>query len=148
MLKKKINKITVAVSGGFDPLHVGHVRMMRAAKELGDELIVIMNNDNWLKYKRNHVFMSEAERKEIVEALSCVDKVILTNHEPDTKDISICRELEKIKPDIFVNGGDRTQKNIPEVATCEEIGCKMVFSVGGDKVQSSSLLLKKHRERG
>lgn len=145
MMRNK--KIVVAVSGGFDPLHIGHVRMMGVAKKLGDELIVIMNNDNWLKYKRNHVFMPEQERKEIIEALACVDKVVLTSHEPDTKDISICKELKKIRPDIFVNGGDRTQKNIPEIATCKEIGCKMIFNVGkGGKVQSSSLLLDKYRE--
>ena len=148
MLKRKTNKITVvAVSGGFDPIHIGHVRMMRAAKELGDELVVILNNDNWLKYKRNYIFMPEQERKEIIEALACVDKVVLTNHKPNTKDISICKELEKIRPDIFINGGDRIQKNIPEVATCKKIGCKMVFNVGGEKVQSSSLLLDKYRER-
>ena len=145
-MKKKKKKV-VMVSGGFDPLHVGHVRMFQKAKALGDELVVVINNDNWLKKKKGYIFMSQKERKEIVEALACVDKVILTNHSKNSKDMSVCAELKKIKPHIFANGGDRTHKNIPEKATCKEIGCKMVFNLGqGGKVQSSSWLLKKFWE--
>lgn len=140
--RKKKKSIVVAVSGGFDPPHVGHVCMFEAAKKLGDKLVVIMNNDNWLRYKRGFVFMPERERKELVESFRPVDKVVLTCHRRGTKDISVCRALERVRPDIFANGGDRTKKNIPEVATCEKIGCKMVFNVGhGGKMQSSSWLL-------
>lgn len=145
----KIKKqIVVAVSGGFDPLHAGHVRLFKDAKKLGDKLFIILNNDNWLMYKKGFVFMKEKERKEIVESLSSVDKVVLTSHSNNSKDISICKELKKIKPDIFANGGDRTRKNIPEVAVCKEIKCKMVFNVGhGGKIQSSSDLVKKQKSK-
>ena len=72
---------TVAVSGGFDPVHVGHVRMFAAAKALGDKLVIILNNDNWLTtFKKDKPFMPEAERKEIIEALEMVDEVVLTDH--------------------------------------------------------------------
>jgi len=140
--------IIVAVSGGFDPLHYGHVRYLKAAKDLGDRLLVIINNDNWLKLKKGFVFMPEAERKEIIEALKYVDEVVLSDHESGTQDMSICNELKKYQPDIFAKGGDRTYDNIPEVPVCEAIGCQMVFDVGvGGKVQSSSELVKKYQSR-
>jgi D-beta-D-heptose 7-phosphate kinase/D-beta-D-heptose 1-phosphate adenosyltransferase len=141
-------KIVVAASGGFDPIHVGHVRMFQEAKKLGDELVVILNNDNWLRAKKIHIFMPEAERKEVIEALGVVDRVILTHHKKGDKDTSVCRELMELKPDIFANGGDRKLDNIPEVPVCESIGCEMVFNVGnGGKVQSSSWLLKDYVDR-
>lgn len=144
-MKKKNKKIVVAVSGGFDPIHIGHIDMFGEAKELGDELVVILNNDNWLQKKKGHVFMPQQERKEIIEALKPVDRVILTDHKPNPNDMSVCRELEKLRPDIFANGGDRTKQNIPEVATCEKINCKMIFGVGKrGKIQSSSWLLDKY----
>jgi len=143
-----MKKIVVVVSGGFDPIHVGHVRMFQRAKSLGDELVVILNNDNWLMKKKSFVFMPEKERKEIVESLTSVDRVILTGHKKNSTDMSVCAELKKIKPDIFANGGDRTKKNIPEVPVCEKIGCKMVFGIGdGGKVQSSSWLLAEFAEK-
>jgi len=140
----KNKKIRVAVSGGFDPLHIGHIRLFKEAKKLGDELIVILNNDNWLRQKKGFVFIPEKERKEILEAIKWVDKVVLTSHQPHTKDMSVNKELKKIKPNIFANGGDRTADNIPEVAVCRQLGCKMMFNVGrGGKIQSSSWLLNK-----
>ncbi len=143
--KKKKSKIVVAVSGGFDPIHIGHLRFFKEAKKLGDELVVILNNDNWLKKKKSHIFMNQKERKEIIKALRGVDKVILTKHHRDPKDMSVCRELLGLRPDIFANGGDRRLDNIPEVGVCQQISCKMVFNVGkGGKVQSSSWLLKKY----
>lgn len=143
---KDKNKI-VAVSGGFDPVHIGHVRMFIAAKKLGDKLVVILNNDNWLKKKKGYVFMHEKERKEILEAFSVVDKVIITKHSRNPKDMSVCDALRQVKPDIFANGGDRKLDNTPEVQVCKEIKCKMVFNVGkGGKVQSSSWLVNKHRK--
>lgn len=141
-MAKKNNKIVV-VSGGFDPIHIGHIRLFKQAKKLGDKLVVIINNDNWLNKKKKHVFMPEQERKEIIKELECVDDVVLTMHKKNTKDMSVCSDLEKIKPDIFANGGDRKKTNIPEVATCKKVGCKMVFNVGGGKIQSSSWLVKK-----
>lgn len=137
------NKTVVAVSGGFDPLHVGHVRMFAAAKKLGDELVVILNNDNWLMKKKGYVFMREKERKEVIGALQMVDRVVITKHPKNPKDISVVAELKRVKPNIFANGGDRTYDNIPEVPACKKLRCKMVFGVGkGGKVQSSSWLLQ------
>ncbi|MBI4095111.1 MAG: adenylyltransferase/cytidyltransferase family protein [Candidatus Liptonbacteria bacterium] len=149
MKKKKGKKeIVVVVSGGFDPLHVGHVRLFREAKKLGDKLVVVLNNDHWLRKKKLHVFMPDHERKEVIEALGMVDKVVLTSHPKNPKDMSVCSELKRVKPHIFANGGDRNKKNIPEVPVCNEIGCKMVFSVGrGGKMQSSSWLLADYLKR-
>src|ERR1035437_3767043 len=101
-MKKKI----VAVAGGFDPIHIGHVRMFQAAKKLGDELVVILNNDNWLTDKKGKPFMSEAERKEVIEAIKGVDRVVLTDHTLGDPDKSVCRALKEIKPHIFAHGGD------------------------------------------
>jgi D-beta-D-heptose 7-phosphate kinase/D-beta-D-heptose 1-phosphate adenosyltransferase len=141
-VRKKKKKVVVAVSGGFDPIHVGHIRMFREAKKLGDELVVILNNDNWLRAKKIHVFMPEQERKEVLEALGPVDRVVVTKHGKQPKDMSVCRELAELRPNIFANGGDRKLDNIPEVPLCNEIGCKMIFNVGdGGKMQSSSWLL-------
>lgn len=148
MLNKQREKIVVAVSGGFDPIHVGHVRMFQEARKLGNELVVILNNDNWLKAKKGFVFMPQEERKEIIEALACVDRVVLTEHPENPSDMSICRELLILKPHIFSNGGDRHRRNIPEVAVCESVSCKMVFNVGkGGKIQSSSWLLENYKSK-
>lgn len=146
-LKMKNNsKKIVAVSGGFDPIHIGHVRMFEEAKKLGDELVVILNNDNWLRLKKGYVFMPEHERKEIIEAFESVDRVIVSGHKKNTKDISISKELRSIRPHVFAKGGDRHRGNVPtpEVLVCDEIGCKIVNNVGhGGKVQSSSWLVNK-----
>lgn len=147
---KKNNKkpVVVAVSGGFDPLHIGHVRMFEEAKKRGDKLVVILNNDNWLMKKKGYTFMPETERAELIRSLGVVDDVLITSHGREVEDRSVCAELIKLKPDIFVNGGDRTFDNIPEVPVCDEIGCKMIFGIGkGGKVQSSSWLTDKIARR-
>ena len=142
---KKPKKI-VMVSGGFDPVHIGHVRLFNEAKKLGNELVILLNNDNWLKLKKGYVFMPEHERKEIIEAFEAVDRVILSSHKKNTKDISVIEDIKIIRPHIFAKGGDRTYNNIPEVPICEELKCEMIFNVGmGGKVQSSSELVKKKR---
>lgn len=134
----------MAVSGGFDPLHPGHIRLFKRAKTLGDKLVVILNNDNWVMKKKSYVFMHEKERKEVIEAIRWVDEVVISKHPKNPQDMSVAQALKKFKPDIFANGGDRTKKNIPEVAVCQKIGCKMVFNVGkGGKIQSSSWLVDK-----
>ena len=138
---KRPVKKTVAVSGGFDPVHIGHVRMFEAAKALGDRLVVIINNDNWLKKKKGFVFMPEQERAEVIRSFRVVDEVLLTSHGENPTDMSVCDALRLLKPHIFANGGDRVHDNVPEVAVCAEVGTKMVFGVGhGGKVQSSSWL--------
>lgn len=135
------DKVVVAVCGGFDPIHVGHVRHFRDAKKLGDVLVVMLNTDDWLVKKKGYIFMPFEERKEIIESIRYVDKVIPVI---DT-DGSVAKTLEQLKPDIFAKGGDRTITNIPksEIDVCEKLGIKIVFSVGGGKVQSSSWLIDK-----
>lgn len=147
-MKKKSKKV-VMVSGGFDPVHIGHVRMFHEAKKLGGRLVVVINNDNWLRLKKGYAFMPEHERKEIIEAFGPVDEVVLTGHAENTKDISVCEELRKIRPHIFANGGDRKPDGdpVPEVLVCRELGIEMVYNVGhGGKVQSSSELVKKAKK--
>jgi cytidyltransferase-like protein len=144
----KKGKTIVAVSGGFDPIHIGHVRMFERAKALGDELVVILNNDHWLRAKKQHIFMPERERMEVIRALRPVDRVVLTKHGKDPKDMSVCRELRELRPHIFANGGDRKLGNVPEVPVCGEIGCEMIFNIGeGGKIQSSSWLLEDYVEK-
>lgn len=145
---KNQKPVVVAVSGGFDPLHFGHVRLFKEARKLGDKLVVILNNDNWLRKKKGQGFMPEAERKEVLEALVCVDQVVLSAHPENSEDMSVCAELAQIRPDIFANGGDRTNKNIPEFEVCRKMGCRVAFGVGGDKIQSSSWLLAKVNAEG
>lgn len=134
--------VVVAVSGGFDPVHVGHARMFEEAKKMGDKLVVILNNDHWLKKKKGYAFMPEAERAELIRHIKWVDEVVITGHTPDDDDMSVVAELIALKPDIFANGGDRKFGNIPEVPVCEQHGITMIFNIGhGGKVQSSSWLL-------
>lgn len=137
----------VVVSGGFDPLHHGHIRMFKSAKALGTKLVVVLNNDNWLKAKKGYVFMPEHFRAEVIEAIKYVDEVYITEHLDNDRDMSVCEALRDINPDIFANGGDRFKDNIPEVAVCEELDIEMVFNVGGEKVASSSDLVEWSKEK-
>lgn len=145
MAEEQRKPIVVAISGGFDPIHIGHVRYMQEAKKLGDVLVLILNNDYWLKLKKGHAFMPQDERKEVLESIACVDRVILSSHTDGTDDYSVCEDLRALRPDIFANGGDRKPDNdpVPEVAVCEELGIHMVYNVGkSGKVQSSSWLIE------
>lgn len=138
----------VAVSGGFDPIHVGHVRMMQESKALGDKLVVILNNDHWLRLKKGFVFMPERERKEIIEAFPFVDRVVLTDHTARDKDMSVSRMLRKLKPVVFANGGDRTSATTPEDSLCLELNIAREYNVGkGGKVQSSSGMVRTAAEK-
>jgi cytidyltransferase-like protein len=136
---------TVAISGGFDPVHIGHIRLMEEGRALGDRLVVILNNDNWLKKKKGYAFMEEKEREAVLRAIRYVDDVIITKHPKDPKDMSVCETLEELRPDIFVNGGDRNPDNSPasEHDLCQKLGIEMIFNVGGEKAQSSSELVKR-----
>ena len=101
-MPRKINKEKkiVVVSGGFDPVHIGHLRMFEEAKKLGDYLIVILNNDNWLKKKKGYIFMPENERMEILKGFRAIDEVVLTSHKESPTDMSVCNELISIHPHI------------------------------------------------
>ena len=137
-MRKKI----VAVSGGFDPIHVGHVRMIRAAATHG-HVIVIANSDSWLMRKKGYVFMPWSERAEIIRNIKGVTAVF----EADDDDNTVTESLLKLKPDIFANGGDRKTKNTPEMEVCDELGIEMIWNVGGGKIQSSSELVANQRRK-
>ena len=130
-MSKKLT--SVAVSGYFDPIHVGHLEFLELAKKLGDTLTVIINNNLQAELKKGSTFMDEKDRMEIVAALRCVDEVFLSI---DT-DKSVCKSLEHIKPDIFANGGDRSLDEIPETAVMKKYNIKMVDGLGS-KIRSSS----------
>jgi cytidyltransferase-like protein len=135
-------KISV-ISGGFDPLHSGHISYIREASKLGDKLIVLLNSDEWLIRKKGKFFMPFDERLNIIENLSLVDEVIGFEDDEVGSCVSGLREVQnKYKRDeiIFCNGGDRNKINIPEMVL-EDIVFE--FSVGGDdKLNSSSWILK------
>lgn len=132
--------VTVAISGGFDPLHIGHLEYIKQAKLLGDKLVVILNSDEFLMKKKGYIFMPYNERKTILESIKYIDDVIPCFDEDET----VSKTLSYLKPDIFAKGGDRTYDNIPqsEKDICEKCSIKLVFGIGGEKIQSSSELVK------
>ena len=125
--------IRVAVSGYFDPIHIGHLDYLELAKKLGDKLVVIVNNNHQCKLKKGKPFMDELDRIRIVESLGIVDEVFLSID----SDRSVCKSLEEIKPDIFANGGDRSTSEVPESVVCKKYNIEMVDGLG-DKIRSSS----------
>lgn len=123
----------VAVSGYFDPIHVGHLEYLRLSKKLGDKLVVIVNNNHQCALKKGKPFMDEKDRVEIVRSLEMVDEVFLSIDD----DKSVCKSLEKIKPHIFANGGDRSTGEVPESTVCKKYNIQMTDGLG-DKIRSSS----------
>jgi len=142
---EKKNKI-VMVSGGFDPLHLGHLIHFKEAKKLGDKLIVVIDGDSYVINKKGKIFMPVEDRKAIIEELKCVDEVIAL--EKDKTNIS--EAILKIKPNILAKGGDvisLEKFSEEEIEACRNVGCLMLFNVGGsEKIRSSSDLLKKWSE--
>jgi D-beta-D-heptose 7-phosphate kinase/D-beta-D-heptose 1-phosphate adenosyltransferase len=124
---------TVAVSGGFDPIHDGHIALIREAAKHGD-VIVILNSDEWLKRKKGYAFMDYQQRSAIIYAIKGVLDVVPA----DDGDGTVCATLAKLRPDYFANGGDRKPDNTPELRLCTELGIKPLFNIGGEKVASSS----------
>jgi D-beta-D-heptose 7-phosphate kinase/D-beta-D-heptose 1-phosphate adenosyltransferase len=133
----------VVVSGGFDPLHSGHIAMFKSAKELGDRLLVAVNSDAWLVRKKGRAFMPLHERTGIITNLSCVDEIVMGYDDSDGSSTDALRRVkEKYPMDeiIFANGGDRNMFNIPEMAV---EGVTFNFGVGGGhKANSSSWILE------
>lgn len=129
---------TICVSGGFDPLTVGHVSLIEEAKLYG-KVVVILNSDDWLLRKKGYHFMPYSDRYRILMALSDVGQVIPVNDIDGT----VCTALRAFKPDYFANGGDRTLNNTPELDVCRELGITPVFNIGGGKISSSSELVKR-----
>lgn len=131
----------VATSGGFDPLHIGHLRCIQQSKQNGNDiLVVIVNGDGFLTRKKGKPFMPLAERMEIIDGLRDVNFV--TTWDDGTQ--NVVGALEILKPDVFTKGGDRSSADkVPEAEVCARIGCTIRYGVGGtDKVQSSSDLIK------
>ena len=154
-------KNVIIVSGGFDPVHKGHIRMFREAANFGANVIVGLNSDEWLTRKKGKPFMKFEERKEILEGFRYVNQVLTIDDTDDTASDLIRRvhslydgeEHEHNYSDLghmgmtdyykiyFANGGDRTSKNVPEMKVCKELDVTMLWGVGGGKIQSSSWLI-------
>lgn len=135
---------TVIASGYMNPLHVGHLAYLEAARALGDSLIVIVNSDAQVKLKGRIPFMNEEDRMNIVGALRCVDEVVLSIDTDRTVRDTLRMIADRIDgPIIFANGGDATRETVPEVDVCEDLGIELAFGVGGGKIAASSGFLKK-----
>ena len=126
------------VSGGFDPIHIGHIKLIEEASKHGD-VIVALNSDEWLIKKKGYAFMNWSERKYIMSNIKGVKKVVSFDDSSGTA----CDAIETYTPDYFANGGDRYIKNTPEILTCKKLGVETIWFVGGGKVQSSSDLIEK-----
>jgi len=141
-MSEEENRPTVLVSGGFDPVHVGHIRLILDASTFGD-VIVVANSDQWLYRKKGFVFMTFEQRKEI---LNSIKGVVLVDSVDDT-DGTVCEAIKRLKPTYFANGGDRGKTNTPEIAVCESLGIEMLWGIGGDnKAESSSELVKRAQQ--
>lgn len=140
----KYRNKTIAISGGFDPIHVGHLRMFQHAKELVGEngqLIIILNDNEYLLRKKGRYFMTQSDRAELLGALTCIDSVY--QYTSDTDDVGDA--LRTLKPDLFGNGGDVDNlSKIREYDVCRELGIEMVLGLGGDNGVHSSILFKKY----
>ena len=132
----------VLVTGGFDPIHKGHIEYFKEAKLLGDKLIVGLNSDHWLTRKKGKPFMDLENRAMVIQSLNMVDEVIIFNDEDNTSCHAIHQALQFYDEVIFANGGDRLISNIPEYEKySNDERVKFVCNVGGDKTESSSWLL-------
>lgn len=135
-MKEELKRKIITVSGGCDPCHSGHIRMILEAATYGD-VVVILNSDDWLVRKKGYKFMGWEERAEILMGIKGVVDVVPV----DDSDGTVCEALRRIRPDYFANGGDRKPGNTPEGDVCAELGIEMVWNVGGGKTQSSSWLI-------
>ena len=134
---------TIMVSGGFDPIHVGHLRMIKEASQWGP-VIVVINSDDWLKRKKGYIFMPWKERAEILGSI----KGVVMVSQVDDSDGTVCEAIQRLKPNAFANGGDRKKENTPEMTVCDKLGVQMLWGVGGvDNPQSSSWLVNKAMEQ-
>jgi cytidyltransferase-like protein len=137
-LRPKLGNI-VATSGGFDPIHPGHISCIINSKKYGDTLVVIVNGDSFLAAKKGRPFQNLETRSLIVSGITGVDYVIPFEIKDDQ---TVSKALEKIQPRVFTKGGDRVDKaSLPEWDTCEKYNIEIVFGVGEEKKWSSSWFL-------
>ena len=148
MNKENWIKNVIIVSGGFDPVHKGHIRMFREAANLGHQVIIGLNSDEWLSRKKGKPFMKWEERAEILESCKFINQVISFDDSDDTASDSIKKVFDMYSADssdyniYFANGGDRGKGNVPELDTCKDLNVVMLWGIGGGKIQSSSDLIK------
>jgi cytidyltransferase-like protein len=138
----------IVISGYFNPIHSGHIDYIKSAKQRGDVLVVIVNNDNQVELKGSVPFQNENERFKIVNNIKGVDRTVLSIDEDST----VCESLRMVYKTyendpffhqmFFCNGGDRKEGGVPEDILTEELGINMLYNIGGEKVQSSSELIK------
>jgi len=131
-----VRRTLVMISGGFDPLHVGHLDMIQEAGKFGN-VVIALNSDEWLMRKKGYVFMPWEDRRRLLTALLGVQRVVAVQDGDGT----VCEALGAIRPDYFANGGDRGKRNTPEVEMCERLGISLAWNVGGGKTRSSSGLV-------
>ncbi len=144
-MKENWTKNVIILSGGFDPVHKGHLRMFREASNLGHQVIVGLNSDEWLTRKKGEPLMKFEERKEIIEGCKYVNQVLSFDDKDDTandliKKVNELYENKNVKL-YFANGGDRKKGNVPEKTMCKYLGVTMLWGMGGGKIQSSSWLI-------
>ena len=145
MNKEEWIKNVIIVSGGFDPVHKGHIRMFREAANLGHQVIIGLNSDEWLSRKKGKPFMKWEERAEILESCKFVTQVLSMDDTDDTASDIIKQVANLYKNQdmniYFANGGDRKKGNVPELDVCKDLNVVMLWGIGGGKIQSSSWLI-------
>ena len=147
MNKENWKKNVIIVSGGFDPVHKGHIRMFREAANLGAQVVVGLNSDEWLTRKKGKPFMKWDERAEILESCKFISQVIPFDDSDDTANEAIRNVYDMFDYQnkdyniYFANGGDRGKGNVPELDICRDLNVTMLWGIGGGKIQSSSWLI-------
>tara|TARA_B100000941_G_scaffold256177_1_gene205334 strand:+ start:74 stop:859 length:786 start_codon:yes stop_codon:yes gene_type:complete len=137
------------LSGGFDPVHIGHLAMIKDAAQIADKVVILLNSDEWLTRKKGKPFMNEKQRAQILEEFESISQVIIQKNDHDDSSNQAIRDFYGTKSEksiCYCNGGDRSKENkIREAKTCKDLNIDLIFGVGGiHKIESSSNLIKNH----